>query len=45
MKFLSTEIKEVIIIEPNIFQDDRGFFRVKCSPKPGQGNKVEKGLP
>jgi len=26
MKFLSTEIKEVIIIEPNVFQDDRGFF-------------------
>jgi len=26
MKFLSTEIKEVIIIEPDVFQDDRGFF-------------------
>jgi len=26
MKFLSTEIKEVIIIEPDVFQDNRGFF-------------------
>ena len=26
MRFLSTEIKEVIIIEPDVFQDDRGFF-------------------
>jgi len=26
MKFLSTEIKQVLIIEPKVYEDDRGFF-------------------
>ncbi len=26
MKFLSTEVPEVILVEPQVFRDDRGFF-------------------
>ena len=26
MKFIKTKIPEVIIIEPNVFEDDRGYF-------------------
>jgi len=26
MKFLSTEIKQVLIIEPKVYEDERGFF-------------------
>jgi len=26
MKFIKTKIPDVIIIEPNIFSDDRGYF-------------------
>ena len=26
MKFIKTEISEVIIIEPTLFGDDRGYF-------------------
>jgi len=26
MKFISTKIKDVFIIEPKVYEDDRGFF-------------------
>jgi dTDP-4-dehydrorhamnose 3,5-epimerase len=26
MKFIKTEIPEVVIIEPKVFGDDRGYF-------------------
>ena len=38
MKFIKTEIPEVIIIEPTLFEDDRGYFLESYNKKTFEEN-------